>query len=433
MNNITNNRSKDSENDKVGCIDNQRLRNLRKKVDISQAKLAKNIGISLQGISRLERHPTVITTETLVRLARFFEVPCGYLLGETEIELTKYAADDQLAKKIRELLDRIVSVDRRMLASTINDFMLLVEAKSKEPEQPGSIVYEEEIVGLWWSIISAYQRCDWRTMIGKSNRLIEMAGGLKRPYLVALGLSYKAKALRSLGAVSELQQAESILTRAEKDVGMESALIHRMRGKVLVRQKRFQDALEEYSIALKEVESSKRNDALFHLEKTKLFRNLSTVHQRLAKESFKDGKMDERKKHLDEAMDFMGKCKESISHLAEHTREEAKTEEILLYSCEANFNEACDRRDAALRSAEKTLEKAIQLKNDGIATRTRMYLFHLNMVSNHEHNAMKYLVELFPLEKYRHGRFARHYENFVKKYEDEIESYIKEQIAQVET
>ena len=60
-----------------------RLKKLRKKKNISQLKLAIDLNMNQNTISRYENMEREADYETLVRLADYFDVSLDYLLGRT--------------------------------------------------------------------------------------------------------------------------------------------------------------------------------------------------------------------------------------------------------------------------------------------------------------------------------------------------------------
>lgn len=60
-----------------------RIRNLREDLDLSQAKVAKMLGMSQTGYSKYETGENDIPTAILIKLARFYGTSVDYLLGET--------------------------------------------------------------------------------------------------------------------------------------------------------------------------------------------------------------------------------------------------------------------------------------------------------------------------------------------------------------
>lgn len=67
-----------------------RLKELRKKHGISQLKLALDLNMNQNSISRYENMEREADYETLIRFADYFEVSVDYLLGrtaESELEM----------------------------------------------------------------------------------------------------------------------------------------------------------------------------------------------------------------------------------------------------------------------------------------------------------------------------------------------------------
>lgn len=62
----------------------RRLRDLREDNDLSQAALAKMIGMSQTGYSKYETGENDIPTAILIQLARIYHTSIDYLLGETD-------------------------------------------------------------------------------------------------------------------------------------------------------------------------------------------------------------------------------------------------------------------------------------------------------------------------------------------------------------
>ena len=61
-----------------------KLRELRKKRRISQLKLAMDLGMNQNSISRYETGERQADYETLIAFADYFEVSIDYLLGRTD-------------------------------------------------------------------------------------------------------------------------------------------------------------------------------------------------------------------------------------------------------------------------------------------------------------------------------------------------------------
>ena len=62
-----------------------RLKELRKKKNVSQLKLAMDLGMNQNSISRYENLERQADYTTLIKFANYFNVSIDYLLGRTEI------------------------------------------------------------------------------------------------------------------------------------------------------------------------------------------------------------------------------------------------------------------------------------------------------------------------------------------------------------
>ena len=58
-----------------------RLRELREEQELSQAEMAKKLGVSQQTYSRYESHTTEIPLKLLIALAELYDTSTDYLLG----------------------------------------------------------------------------------------------------------------------------------------------------------------------------------------------------------------------------------------------------------------------------------------------------------------------------------------------------------------
>ena len=66
-----------------------RLKKLRKERNISQLKLAIDLNMNQNSISRYENNEREADYETLIKFADYFDVSLGYLLGRTDEMKTK--------------------------------------------------------------------------------------------------------------------------------------------------------------------------------------------------------------------------------------------------------------------------------------------------------------------------------------------------------
>ena len=67
-----------------------RLKELRKERGISQLKLAMDLGLNQNSISRYETGSREADYDTLIRLANYFHVSIDYLLEQTENPKRQY-------------------------------------------------------------------------------------------------------------------------------------------------------------------------------------------------------------------------------------------------------------------------------------------------------------------------------------------------------
>ena len=61
----------------------KRLRDMREDHDLSQRKLAEQLGMSQTGYSKYETGENDVPTGILIRLSRLYDVSIDFLLGET--------------------------------------------------------------------------------------------------------------------------------------------------------------------------------------------------------------------------------------------------------------------------------------------------------------------------------------------------------------
>jgi transcriptional regulator with XRE-family HTH domain len=78
----------------------KRMTDLRTSINISQAKLAKALGISQSGIYRYENNEAAIPDNVLLKYAEFFDVSADYILGRTDKpEGSLYKNEPELLKQ----------------------------------------------------------------------------------------------------------------------------------------------------------------------------------------------------------------------------------------------------------------------------------------------------------------------------------------------
>lgn len=77
-----------------------RIRQLREKRGLMQQRLASELGITQQMLSKYERDVTLIKVDVLKKIAKYFNVTTDYLLGVSDVK-----RDLQRQMKMNETLD----------------------------------------------------------------------------------------------------------------------------------------------------------------------------------------------------------------------------------------------------------------------------------------------------------------------------------------
>lgn len=106
-----------------------RIKELRKKRGLMQQRLASELGITQQMLSKYERDVTLIKVDVLKKIAKYFNVTTDYLLGVSDVK--------------RDLQRQMI------MNETLDEYYDLVEVyKELDP-------YEQEMI---WSIIQVVKR-----------------------------------------------------------------------------------------------------------------------------------------------------------------------------------------------------------------------------------------------------------------------------------
>lgn len=102
----------------------ERLHNLRKGRSLTQSELGKILNIKNTSISMYERNAVMPTSETLLKIAQFFNVSVDYLIGNSEqvngpekrsvdevikdVEVLFYNSGHDLTDEKKKMLSRII-------------------------------------------------------------------------------------------------------------------------------------------------------------------------------------------------------------------------------------------------------------------------------------------------------------------------------------
>lgn len=87
---------------------NNRIRELRKSQNMSQEALVEVIHTTQQAVSRMENHAYDIPSESLIEMARFFEVTTDYILGISDVK-----RDYNGQYRMNQEMDRCYDIVRR--------------------------------------------------------------------------------------------------------------------------------------------------------------------------------------------------------------------------------------------------------------------------------------------------------------------------------
>lgn len=121
-----------------------RIKELRKKRGLMQQRLASELGITQQMLSKYERDVTLIKVDVLKKIAKYFNVTTDYLLGVSDVK--------------RDLQRQMI------MNETLDEYYDLVEVY-KELDS-----YDQEMI---WSIIQCVKRTSDRRKSDNSTEVKE--------------------------------------------------------------------------------------------------------------------------------------------------------------------------------------------------------------------------------------------------------------------
>ena len=100
-----------------------RLQELRQEKSISQAELAKALGLTQQSYSRYERGVCELSYNALIKLARYFDVSVDYLLGNSTFYYPDNLQSTDPAPALSDKEHELVRIFRT-LSSSLQDTAL---------------------------------------------------------------------------------------------------------------------------------------------------------------------------------------------------------------------------------------------------------------------------------------------------------------------
>lgn len=113
-----------------------RIKNLREKEEISQEQLAKILGVNLRTLQRWESGETSIRTKNATRIANFFKVPVGYLLGYSSIPPL---LEKQLSEQEKEELRKNPQLANELSDLAWQKYTVKMNAIENKKQKPASI------------------------------------------------------------------------------------------------------------------------------------------------------------------------------------------------------------------------------------------------------------------------------------------------------
>lgn len=116
------------------------LRFLREKSGISQSELAVKLDVSRQTIINYENNDNKITTENLKKLSKIFRVPCGYILGEEDIDNYEYEIIP--SEKEKKETDMRISIPENNIEKFKQVFLYIIQKIGAKPNVGQTVLYK---------------------------------------------------------------------------------------------------------------------------------------------------------------------------------------------------------------------------------------------------------------------------------------------------
>ena len=107
----------------------ERIKQLRKEKDWSQAELAQKIDSDGRQISLYENDKTTPSPETIVKLAQIFDVTTDYLLME-DAPRKSFVLDDKELQNYLQYIQSLEPEDKKVLYHIIDSFLTKNKIKS---------------------------------------------------------------------------------------------------------------------------------------------------------------------------------------------------------------------------------------------------------------------------------------------------------------
>lgn len=120
-----------------------RIRELRKNLNMSQEALAEIISTTQQAVSRMENHAYDIPSDSLIKMANFFNVTTDYLLGISDVK-RDYNGQYRMNQEIDKCYDIVLRYQR---LSDINQKTLrCLLDRLEQAQKENSEAFTKEVV-----------------------------------------------------------------------------------------------------------------------------------------------------------------------------------------------------------------------------------------------------------------------------------------------
>lgn len=100
-----------------------KLKELRKREDISQDKLGEKIGIHGRHIGKYEKGDLLPNSETLIKISQYFKVSTDYLLFDVDESKKQPSLKDQELLHKFETLEKMNDNDKKIIVSLIDAYI----------------------------------------------------------------------------------------------------------------------------------------------------------------------------------------------------------------------------------------------------------------------------------------------------------------------
>jgi transcriptional regulator with XRE-family HTH domain len=106
-----------------------KIRELRKRKNLSQTELGNLVGVHYIHIGKYEKDQQIPSTETLKKLAAFFEVSADYLLNDDMENAVKVSFSDEELLRDFKAIEEMPENDKKVIKELINAFMIKNQIK----------------------------------------------------------------------------------------------------------------------------------------------------------------------------------------------------------------------------------------------------------------------------------------------------------------